>query len=372
MTMPWQMLRDAVRGRSPMIRSERPISDAQIQPASIDLTVTGRVHAMKAAALPKAHETVEDLIRRFKRPDYEFDLVPGVSKTLNRGLTYLVPLAEHLELPKEFMAIFSPKSSTGRTDVFVHVVADYCTHYDVVPPGYKGRLYLEITPLSFAIAIQDALSLVQMRIMPADSRRMTDTDIALQHSNNCIVFGKDGKPIPNDDVKIRDRSIYFHVDVSRSIVGFEAKSSGIRDIDLSKENYYDPFEYWIPIPRPKHDSLILEPGKFYLLVTRERIRIPPDICGEIIPHDATSGEIRPHYAGFFDPGFGGERGTPGVLEVRCRDMPFNLEDGQPICRMVFHMTRGRSEQQYTGNYKTFRPSLSKHFKDRFEVWGRDE
>lgn len=368
--MPWQMLRDAVRGVNPMIRSNREIKDGQIQPASIDLTLQGHVYAMRAASIPKAHETVEDLIARLRRPNYKFDLTTGESKVLDKGHTYIVPLAEHLELPKEFKAIFSPKSSTGRTDVFVRVIADKSAHYDMVSPGYKGKLYLEITPLSFGIAIQDALSLVQMRIMSADSRRLSDTEIALQHASNCIVFGSDSKPIPNDEVKIRDRSIYFHVDVSRPIVGFEAKSSGIRDIDLSKENFYDPSEYWIPIPRPKDDSLILEPGKFYLLVTRECVRIPPDICGEIIPHDATSGEIRPHYAGFFDPGFGGDTGTPGVLEVRCRDMPFNLEDGQPICRMIFHKTRGRSEEQYKGNYKMFRPSLSKHFKDRFEVWDR--
>lgn len=368
MTLPWQMLRDSIRGASPLIRSTREIKNSQIQPSSIDLTLTGKVHAMKAAALPKSHETVEDLIERFKRPGYEFSLSSDVSKTLDKGNTYIIPLAEHLELPKEFRAIFSPKSSTGRTDVFVRVVADRCTHYDMVPPGYKGKLYLEITPLSFAIAVRDGLSLVQIRIMSADSRRMTDTEITLQHSGNGIVYDKSGKPISNNDVKIRDRSIYFHVDVDRPVVGFEAKSSGVRDIDLSNENFYDPFEYWIPILRPKDGTVILEPGKFYLLVTRERVRIPPDICGEIIPHDASSGEIRPHYAGFFDPGFGGDTGTPGVLEVRCRDMAFTLTDGQPICRMIFHRTRERSLEQYQGNYLTMRPSLSKHFKDRFSVW----
>lgn len=349
-----------ITGEAPFITTSDGFSSNQIQASSLDLTIGSQVYGMGVASLPRAGGSIADLVREcqysFNRDQHGF---------LHRGYTYVVPLNEGLLLPEGFSAKFSPKSSTGRTDVFVRILADGVPRFDYVPEGYRGNLYLEITPLSFPILIRPGLSLVQMRIRNGDAR-LSGKEIAVMHSHKGIFMDKEGKAILTHDLKLGEHGVYMHVDLDRDVVGFVSRSNVASALSLFEEDTHDPLEFWEPIKRPRN-GLTLNPDRFYLLPTKERARIPNDICGDIAPYDASTGEFRTHYAGFFDPGFGGESGITGVLEVRGREVPHRLFDGDPICLMNFERVSPVAKP-YEGHYQNPGPSLSKHFKDRYAVW----
>jgi dCTP deaminase len=353
-----------ITGEAPFIttKKEGGILPAQIQPSSLDLTLGRKVFGMGVASLPRDGGKVSELV---KGCQYSFTLNANQNGFLHRGYTYIVCLNEQLALPKGFSAKFSPKSSTGRTDVFVRVLADGISRFDHVPDWYQGNLYLEITPLSFPILIRSDLSLVQMRIRTGDAR-LSGKDVALMHSHKGIFLDKESDTIPMHELKQAEYGIYLHVDLDRDIVGFASRSNVTDALSLCKSEANDPLEYWEPIKRPQN-WLTLDRDRFYLLATKERIRIPTNLCADIAPYDASTGEFRTHYAGFFDPGFGGEKGITGVLEVRGREIPHRLFDNDPVCLMIFERV-GAVACPYQGHYQNLGPSLSKHFKNRYEVW----
>jgi len=360
-----QELRRIITGEAPLITSKDPagIQLDRIQASSLDLTIGQQVYGMGVASLPRGGGSVADLITGSQ---YSFTRGLGQDSFLHRKYTYLVPINEQLALPRGFSAKFSPKSSTGRTDVFVRVLADGVSRFDHVPEGYRGDLYLEITPLSFPILVRPGESLVQMRIRNGDAR-LSGREVALMHSHKGIFLDKNGQAIPMHDLKLAEHGVYLHVDLDRDVVGFVARSNVTSALSLSEKGKSDPFEYWEPIPRPR-GGLTLDPDRFYLLQTKGRIRIPNDVCGDIAPYDASTGEFRTHYAGFFDPGFGAPDGITCVLEMRGREVPHRLFDNDPVCLMVFEQV-GTVEKPYSGHYQNNGPSLSKHFRDRYEVWG---
>lgn len=369
-----QNLLKIVKGRSPIITGTLSIKDDQIQMASLDLSIGKRIYGMRASALPSEGMSIQSLIDSLS--NYQFDLNTTEDKFLKRGSTYIVPLNEGLRLPKGFSAKFSPKSSTGRVDVFVRVLADGVPGFDLVPDRYHGPLYLEITPLSFDIHLREGQRLVQMRIREGDGH-LSGRELAVRQADEAIVWGKDGKPIPARQIRTSDRGIFMHVDLEREIVGFVAREPVMNELSFAREDAYEPEQFWEPIPRPADGCIIINPGRFYLLATCERIKIPTDVCGDIAPYDASAGEFRTHYAGFFDPGFGGtapeDTGTIGVMEVRGREIPFCLRHGQPICRMDFErmdaipdMLYGQSSKE--SHYTKSGASLSKFFRRRNQVW----
>ncbi len=366
MVLPRQYLYDLAFGKQPMIKADSGLKAEQVQIASVDCTLRGPAYRVRAAELPQ-QETVQELIERNRW--YDFSLTGDRTHVLERGATYIIPLAESLALPDDMWAEFSPKSSTGRCDVFVRVLTDRYAHYDRTAVGYRGRLYLEITPLSFNVRVQQGLSLTQFRVRSQTSRRVTREELMRFHARYGIMRDRDGVPLPHEALRANGGGLYYHVDLDRVIVGFESLASPGEELDLTQDAVHDPDDFWRPIVRPKDRRLILTPGHFYLLATAERTVIPPEICGQILPYEISSGEFRPHYAGFFDNGFGGEGGTVGVLEVRCRDVPCSLRHGHPVCRMDFEFTTEVPEMLYKGNYTGSGPSLSKHFKRRYEVWG---
>nr|AIA17845.1 2'-deoxycytidine 5'-triphosphate deaminase (DCD) [uncultured bacterium]AIA18094.1 2'-deoxycytidine 5'-triphosphate deaminase (DCD) [uncultured bacterium] len=360
-------LTDLIRGSTPLITSDVGITDDQIQPASLDLTLGNRVYGIPASVLPRPGQKVSELIDQHLQ--YPFTLEEGHRGFLPKGNTFIVPLRERLALPPGFWAKFSPKSSTGRTDTFVRILAEGVHRFDFVPAGYEGPLYAEITPLSFPVYIKPGLSLIQMRVRTGDPCLSSDK-VAIRQAKEGIFFSQAGEPIAPSALDMQEYGVYMHVDLERPVVGFVARSFVQEAISLSEMDKYDPALYWEPIPRPKNGEIVIAPGSFYLLATKERVRIPSDWCGDIPPYDATIGEFRSHYAGFFDPGFGGEQGTTGVLEVRGRELPFAVTDGQAICRMDFERMSETPATLYEGNYAGDpRPSLSKHFAHRRDVWG---
>ncbi|MEM6466027.1 MAG: 2'-deoxycytidine 5'-triphosphate deaminase, partial [Pseudomonadota bacterium] len=278
---------------------------------------------------------------------------------LERGCVYLVPLMESLDFPASLSAVANAKSSTGRLDLFTRLITDQGTEFDRIDAGYSGPLYAEISPRSFSVLARPGARLNQIRFRHGQAL-LSDEDLRQRHAAQKLVDGP----------AHIDGGLGFSVDLDRgpeAIVGYRAKPhTGL--IDLDRLNHYPVAQFWEEMRAPEK-RIILDPGAFYILVSREAVHIPPDCAAEMAPYVAMVGELRVHYAGFFDPGFGhvaaGGAGARGVLEVRCHEAPFALEHGQIVGRLVYEQMAERPAQLYGAdlgsNYQGQSLKLSKHF-----------
>ncbi len=384
--LPYQRLRRLIADG--IIRADIPIEDRQIQPASLDLRLGTKAYRLLSSFLPEWSEIKSRLTLRqglgqdlmdFYQSDlvmYEMDLREGA--ILEKGHVYLVPLLENLQLPWTLRARANPKSTTGRLDVFTRVITDLHAGFDEIRPGYRGPLYLEVVPRSFTIKVKTGQSLNQLRLIQGASL-VSDPDLRILHRKEAILYHQGngvsaGKPVAASQLRI-DRGLFLRIDLQGTerggdtIVGYRAKKNS-HVIDLSKIGYYAALDFWEPIRRHRNDSLLLEPEEFYILASKERIRVPPEYAAEMVAYEAACGELRTHYAGFFDPGFGygqGElKGTQVVLEVRPHDVPFLIYDGQTFFKVVYDQLVATPDQVYGSllgsSYQRQGLTLSKHFK----------
>lgn len=348
------------------ITSERyRIPGASVQPASVDLRLGETAHRLRCSFLPEG-ERVADKLGELSMG--QIDLRDGA--ILERNRPYLIPLIEGLDLPPNLAARTNPRSSTGRLDIFTRVITDLGRRFDEVPTGYQGPLYLELVSRSFTISVRTELSLNQLRLQVGKSRR-DDPEVAAIHAADPIIFAGDA-PVPPQDLVLAD-GLFLSVDLAGQPdgrVGFRAKKNS-QLLDLTRRDYYDPDDFWEPVHRERGQRLVLEPEEFYLLISRERVRIPPGSSAEMTAYDPTSGELRTHYAGFFDPGFGhtegGEqRGSKAVMEVRAHDVPFMLQHGQRVAKLVFEAMTEPPDilygQDIGSSYQHQERMLSKHFR----------
>jgi dCTP deaminase len=367
----FQELKDAVAAG--WIVSSSPADERQFQPASLDLRLGSTAYQLRASFLP-FRETVE---ARLTRPDAsDGDLVIDrlsldAGATLQRGSVYLIPLQESLALPANVRGRSNPKSTTGRLDIFTRVITDRTPRFDEIPSGYAGPLYLEVSPQSFPVRVHAGLSLNQLRLLAGPSST-TDADLEALYRASPLLYDDDDRPIGVERVTFND-GLCMGVDLSGratgGIIGYRAHANPPL-VDLARIGAYAIDEYWEPIKRPARDSYILEPNRFYILVSKERIRVPPDYAAEMVVYDAGAGEIRTHYAGFFDPGFGhgdgSVLGTKVVMEVRAREVPFMLYDGQTSFKVWFERLSSRPERVYGAglgsSYQFQTLTLSKHFR----------
>ena len=362
--LPAQRLREAI-AREWMVAGPWRIPAESVQPASVDLRLGDHAWALRCSFLPDSKSTVEE-----KSEDLAFeriDLRDGA--TLERDRPYLVPLIEELRLPGEIRAKANPKSSTGRLDVFTRVLTDRNHRFDEVAAGYHGKLYLEVVPRTFAIRVKTGLALNQVRLMSADAR-LNDEQLLALHSERPLLY-LDGRPVPEIELSLAD-GLFLSLDVSGSaeaIVGYRAKKNSL-PIDLTKVGALRWREYWEPVHPEKGGRIVLEPEVFYLLLSAEGVSIPPSYAAEMLAYDPTAGELRTHYAGFFDPGFGytpEERGGGGggAVEVRARDVSFMVEHRQPVCKLAFERMAEEPDVLYGkdigSNYQGQLTMLSKHF-----------
>jgi len=330
-----------------------------VQPASLDLRLGDTAFRVRSSFLPGPEQTVGERIRSLEL--HRLDLTNGA--VLERGCVYLVPLQESLNLPATVSAGANPKSSTGRLDVFTRVIGDRARGFDTLPAGYKGPLYLEISPRTFPVRIRKGSRLSQMRFRVGDTRLSVAEHRAL-HDEQTLVF--DANEQVGEGVAL---SIDLQGAGRNGLIGFRSKRH-TNVIDMDIKDTLDVLDYWEPLINRGSDEFILDPDEFYILVSRESVHVPPAYAAEMVPFDPLVGEFRVHYAGFFDPGFGYEKGKPpasrGVLEVRSREVPFILEHGQIIGRLVFERLTDPPPDVYgTGigsNYQRQGLKLSKHFK----------
>lgn len=355
-----------------MIFSKGAIAEKQIQPASLDLTLSDRVYRTSSSFLPKPNETIWEILKA--RTLYDFELKPGT--ILEPNSSYIIPLNEYVDLAPGMYAYANPKSSIGRVGLFVRLLCDHTPRFDYIPPGYKGQLYLEVIPLDFVVKIHPGLAANQVRFRTAGPYLARESDLRLAHAKHGILFNQSGTPVMQNMLLVNGGGLMLTVDLeTREVIGFRAKHDTTKAIDLGLVGEYEPSDFWEPILRPKNGELILVPNNFYLLASIERITFPPAFAGEMASYDTASGEMRSHYAGFFDPGWGfGEAGagagTPAVLEVRAHNVPFRLTRGQIICKMVYEHMLEVPEVLYSSgigsSYTGTGPKLSKHFKQTWQ------
>jgi len=366
--LPSQMLREAVtQGRE--ILSPQPIGDDQIQPASIDLRLGEVAYRVRASFLPGTRASVRDKLDQLSM--HRIDLTQGA--VLEKDCVYIVPLFEYVALRSRTSGFANPKSSIGRLDVFARVITDHGAEFDRIRDGYKGPLYAEISPRSFSILVRSGSSLVQLRIRRG-SPPFSDTALRRLHQEVGLVEAAEGA-LPAR-AAIRD-GLAFTVDVAgdqqSGVVGYKARRhTGLIDVD--RVHHYDALDYWEPVYAHHGPGdgggIVLDPHDFYILASREAVVVPPDHAAEMLPYHTFVGEFRVHFAGFFDPGFGtaesGGAGSRAVLEVRSHEVPFLIEDGQVLGRLVYERLIARPDKLYGraigSSYQSQGLALSKHFK----------
>jgi dCTP deaminase len=348
------------------IKAHYPFASGQIQPASLDLRLGAIAYRVRASFLPGPGTTVSERLVELKL--HEFSLTGGA--VLETNCVYIVPLIERLALPADVAGATNPKSSTGRLDVFTRVIADETRGFDRIAPGYSGPLYAEISPKTFPILVREGSRLSQLRLRRGDAVLGAE-ELRTLHARERLVDRTEA--VLGDGVAVS-------IDLAgggkatppanaEGVVGYRAKRH-TAVIEVERRAAYDAADFWEPIAARGDNSLILDPDEFYILASNEAVQVPPDYAAEMVPFDPLVGEFRVHYAGFFDPGFGyagaGGLGSRAVLEVRSREVPFILEHGQIVGRLVYEKMLAQPDQLYGSgigsNYQAQGLKLSKHFR----------
>lgn len=346
--------------QSAALVSARPLDADQIQPASLDLRLGEKAWRVRASFLPGPGHKVSEKLDRLKL--HEIDLTQGA--VLETGCVYIVPLLERLALPQAISASANPKSSTGRLDIFTRVMTDHGQEFDKIPTGYTGPLYLEVSPRTFPIIVRTGSRLSQIRFRIGNAL-LNEAQLHELHDTETLVASE----TPN----ISGGGIALSIDLNGGadgLVGYRGKHhTGLIDVD--KRAAQDVHDFWEPLYKRGAGELVLDPDEFYILASREAVHVPPGHAAEMTPFDPLVGEFRVHYAGFFDPGFGhskaGGTGSRAVLEVRSHEVPFILEHGQVVGRLVYERMLSRPSALYGSdlgsNYQAQGLKLSKHFRE---------
>jgi dCTP deaminase len=361
--LPYQSLQTMIREKE-IWATDAEINPAQLQPASLDLRLGPVAYRVRASFLPGADATVMDRVKELD--GYAIDLTQGA--VLEKGCVYIVPLLERLELKSGVGGFTNPKSSTGRLDILTRMIADRAQVFDEVEPGYSGPLFAEITPKTFSIVVRQGSRLNQIRFRRG-SPALATSELQRLHDAGDLVhippeIGGTARPLRGKHVAV---TIDLQGIAGDTLIGYRAKKHTDR-IDVDRVAAYDAADFWEPIHRHREPRLILDPDEFYILATREAVRVPPDYAAEMIPYETAVGEFRVHYAGFFDPGFGWDMsvgGSRAVLEVRSHEVPFMLDHGQTVAMLRYERMATRPDRLYGqgigSNYQNQGLKLAKQF-----------
>ncbi|CAN5192561.1 2'-deoxycytidine 5'-triphosphate deaminase [soil metagenome] len=368
--LPSQMLTQAIDAGW-VDGGEFKIPESSVQPASVDLRLGEVAYRIRCSFLSD-RDSVEEKVKDYIIDELDLRRDGAVLET-NRP--YLIPLIEELNLPTGVRGRTNPKSSTGRLDVFTRVITDQSYRFDEIAPGYRGKLYLEVFPLSFTVRVRQGLALNQLRLVRGRAG-VSDDELRALHRDQPLLF-QGGAPVTERDFATAD-GLFLSLDLrgdSEGRVGHRAKGYAPL-LDLGLVDAFDVDDFWEPVHHEARDRIVLAPERFYLLLSEESVRVPPDLAAEMTAYDPTSGELRTHYAGFFDPGFGYSpdsalKGSRAALEVRAHDVPFMVEHRQPVCKLTFEHMMAPPDKLYGhhigSSYQGQEETLGKHFRRRPRV-----
>jgi dCTP deaminase len=362
--LPSQYLQEVIR-LGLLHAGEFAVPPENVQPASLDLRLGEEAYRLRCSFLP-GNASVEERCQSQRLVLDKLDLRKA-GAILEPGRPYLIPLKEELALPRFMQAKANPKSSTGRVDVFTRVVTDHSPRFDEIRSGYEGRLYLEVVPLSFAVRVQEDLSLNQLRLSVGRAA-VSDAELRRIHKKRPVLFqqGVAVKALPLGN------GLYLGLDLrghDHGPIGYRAKPHTPL-LDLTSNTPEPPDLYWDRVSPEDDGRIVLDPRQFYLLMSNEAVCIPPEYAAEMTAYDPTNGELRTHYAGFFDPGFGYDpsglfEGSRAALEVRAHDVPFMIDHGQPVCKLTFERLIEPPDDLYgdamRSSYQEQQDALSKYF-----------
>lgn len=342
----------------------------QAQPASLDLTLSGEIYRVRSVFRPRVGQPVSEAMARGKPEPYDMRM------PLEVGITYLARLQESLALPEGVYGYANPKSSTGRNDIHVRMLADGIVRFDSAGTrGYRGCLWALVTPRSFRVKLNPGDSLLQMRFFNQDTRLDRDDELEVAYQKHRLLFTPRGEPLDYGAVQMQDHdegtlTLTLDLELEAEAVGYRCEGSQ-EVLDFSRVNAYHPEEFFQEIPHPKDGTIMLRRGDFYIFATKEYLRVPPALAAEIAPIDIRVGDYRAQYAGYFDPGWGwgpqgNLKGAPAVLEVRAFEDNITIGDGEPICKVTFERMAEVPEVLYgeVGSHYLDQkgPRLSKHFR----------
>lgn len=366
--LPFQMIREMIEGGFILsVPAGSVLNQSQVQPASLDLTLSDEAYRVRSVFLPRPGESICEAMKLVCPEPRDLSL------PLDVEATYLVRLNEEMVFPKEVYGYSNPKSSSGRNDVHVRMLADGITRFDSIgEKGYRGSLWALVTPRSFRVKLNPGDSLLQIRFFNRDTRFDEDSELEVAYRKHRLLFTPDGEFIDYDLIQMSDHdgTLVLTINLDLDMVGYRCEGSQ-EVLDFSKIGYYDSEDFFQPIPKPKNSSVVLRRGDFYIFTTKEFFRVPLELAAEVVPVDIRTGDYRAHYAGYFDPGWGlgpdgSLKGAPAVLEIRPFEDNLVIRDGQPICKIKFERMADIPEVVYGqagSNYLNQRgPKLSKHFK----------
>lgn len=362
--LPSQEILDFVK--TGILSADQEIQEDQVQPASVDLRLGRKAYRVRASFLPGRATTLLTKATDKGLLTAELDITGPT--LLEPNVIYIIPLMESLALPSDVYGFANPKSTTGRLDIFTRLITEHGDEFERVRRGYHGDLYIEVISHSFPILVQAGLALNQLRFGRGSAEMAQDAELKQLDQDSLLIDADDNSG--RFDI---DRGLRITVDLAGNgsdIVAYQAKRFS-PPVDLSKIDHYEVADFWLPIHRNEKRQYILEPGAFYILASKQRVRVPANLAAEMLPYDLSTQEFRVHYAGFFDPGFGFGRegeipGTRAVLEVRANEMPILLEDDQFVGRLNYFAMSAKPAKVYGGsigsNYQQQGLALAKQFK----------
>jgi dCTP deaminase len=346
------------------VTGNRPITEEQIQPASLDLRLGDIAHRVRASFLPGPNSTVEDKIKELRMT--RVDLTSAA--VFEKDCPYIVPLLEEVRLSDDISGKANPKSTTGRLDIFTRLITDHGVEFDRVPAGYQGKLYAEVVSRTFTVGVRAGMRLSQLRFVQGKRVYGDRTIRKLDQEEPLVYMDEDspGKALLHRGLRI---TVNLEASEKGEVIAYKARRNA-PVIELDRINHYAPDEFWEPLFQNAGKDLILHAGEFYILASRERVRVPPEFAAEMVPFDPSDGEFRIHYAGFFDPGFGygtsDIKGTRAVLEVRAHEVPFLIEHGQFVGRLNYMPLLSKPDKIYGvqigSSYQQQALALSKQFR----------
>ena len=335
----------------------------KIGSSSLDTTLSGEMYVVRGFPLPSKNQKIRDLLKQVSASKFD------INQPIIPGQMYIARLNEQVDFSRipDLYSYANPKSTSGRDDIFVRLLANSVSAYDTIPHKYKGDLWASLQSNSFVVGLDNNDSLNQLRFFTADTRIQTREELGiLIRQEGDLIFNLDGSPVQEQEKFISSNgSILLPIDLESDIIGYESIATD-EVLHFSQVGSLDPKRFWREIPRPENKMLFLKKGHFYLLSCGLASRVPANAACEMLPIDDRIAHARVHYAGYIDDGWGGTKGAPLTLEVRAYEDMY-LQPGQPIARLVYEKMAERATKSYsdrtTSNYKNQkRVQLPKHFK----------